>query len=155
VLSRHEVEGAPDPAEVLKEYASKIEAMKPNRRVFIIDAAKLREVYAKLLDVYGEEGVYLSTLVGVDRPEQNIIELNYFIHIIPRGETIVLRTYVNRQDPRIRSLAGLTGTLSGEFETYDLLGVVFEGNEWLRRGFFVPADVVEKGVYPLRKDAKV
>jgi len=155
VPSRQEVEGALDPAEVLKEYTSKNETMKPSRRVFIIDAAKLREVYARLVDEYGEENVYLSTLVGVDRPEQNIIELNYFIHIIPRGETIVLRTYVNRQDPRIRSLAGLTGALSGEFETYDLLGVVFEGNEQLGSGFFLPADVVGRGVYPLRKDAKV
>jgi len=155
VPSKQGVEGVPDPAEVLKEYASKIETMKPNRRVFIIDAAKLREVYARLVDEYGEENVYLSTLAGVDKPEQNVIELNYFIHIIPRGETIVLKTFVNRQDPRIRSLAGLTGALSGEFETYDLMGVVFEGNEQLKRGFFVPADVVEKGVYPLRKDAKV
>ncbi|MEM1833075.1 MAG: NADH-quinone oxidoreductase subunit C [Desulfurococcaceae archaeon] len=45
--------------------------------------------------------------------------------------------------------------MSGECETHDLLGVVFKGNPYLKRGFFVPKDIVDLKEYPLRKDSKV
>jgi len=148
-------ESARDPEELLRDFTLKVDVMRPNRKVFFVEASRLREAYEKLVNEYGEENVYLSTLAGVDKPEQNVIELNYFIHIVPRGETIVLKTTIPRSEPRVQSLAGLTHALSGEFETYDLLGVVFEGNKWLKRGFFVPLDIAERGIFPLRKDAKV
>jgi NADH:ubiquinone oxidoreductase subunit C len=47
------------------------------------------------------------------------------------------------------------GALGGELEAYDLMGVTFEGNNRLRRGFLAPEDMVEKGIYPLRKDSGV
>ncbi|MEM4663888.1 MAG: NADH-quinone oxidoreductase subunit C [Desulfurococcaceae archaeon] len=49
----------------------------------------------------------------------------------------------------------IPGLLAGERETYDLLGVVFNGNPLLKRGFFVATDVAEQGKYPLRKDSGV
>ncbi len=146
----------PDPVEVLRGIAEEAGIVKPNRKAFRIDAAKLRDVVLKLRQVYGEDGVYLATIVGVDLPEENTIEVNYFIHLIPRGETIVLRTKTNRDDPRLPTLIDiLPGALAGECETYDLLGVVFEGNPYLRRAFFVPQEVASQGIYPLRKDAAV
>ena len=85
-----------------------------------------------------------------------MIEINYFINIITLKQTIALRTRVPRDNPRIPSLLDLLpGALAGECETYDLLGVIFEGNQYLRRTFFVPIDVAQQGIYPLRKDAKV
>ncbi len=142
-----------DPTEVLKGLFRELITIKPNRRVFIIDAEKVRIAIIKLREAYGETSVYLSTLAGVDKPDKGVIELNYFIHIIPRAETIVLRTTISRDNPRISSVLDiLPGAFSGECETYDLLGVVFEGNPFLKRTFFVPSEVVEKGVFPLRKE---
>ncbi|HDJ83527.1 MAG TPA: NADH-quinone oxidoreductase subunit C [Desulfurococcaceae archaeon] len=130
--------------------------MKPNRKIFHIEASKIRDVVKRLIDVYGAESLYLSTIVGVDKPNENVIEINYFINIITLKQTIALRTRVPRDNPRIPSLLDLLpGALAGECETYDLLGVIFEGNQYLRRTFFVPIDVAQQGIYPLRKDAKV
>jgi len=145
-----------DLRDVLKEFILQEETMKPNRKIFHIEASKIRDVVKRLIDVYGAESLYLSTIVGVDKPNENVIEINYFINIITLKQTIALRTRVPRDNPRIPSLLDLLpGALAGECETYDLLGVIFEGNQYLRRTFFVPIDVAQQGIYPLRKDAKV
>jgi len=106
-------------------------------------------------DSYGGE-VYLSTIAGVDKINENRFELNYYVHIVPLSKTIVIRTYIPRDNPKIDSVLDIfPGALSGECETYDLLGVEFIGNSYLKRGFFVPKDVYSQNIYPLRKDAKV
>jgi NADH-quinone oxidoreductase subunit C len=83
------------------------------------------------------------------------MELNYFISVLPRREIIVLRVQIPRVQPVIDTLIDIIpGVFAGESETFDLLGIQFNGNSFIKRGFFVPEDVTNKGVYPLRKDAK-
>jgi NADH-quinone oxidoreductase subunit C len=126
--------------------------VKPNRRVFTLEPSRVRSVFLDLVRERGQEGFYVSTIVGVDLKEEGLIRVDYFVVLLPEEETVVLRTAVPRDNPVLDSIVDIVpGALSGELETYDLLGVVFRGNPYLKRGFFVPSDVAEKGVYPLRR----
>jgi len=130
--------------------------VKPHRLIYVFESGKIRELFTKLIDLAGVEGFYVSTIVGTDLMKDGKIRLDYYVVFLPQEETIVFRTFLPRENPEIDSLLDIIpGVLSGECETYDLLGVVFKGNPALKRGFFVPKDVYEKGIYPLRKDAKV
>ncbi|MGC9011889.1 NADH-quinone oxidoreductase subunit C [Thermogladius sp.] len=117
-----------------------------------MEPSRVRSVFLDLVRERGQEGFYVSTIVGVDLKEEGLIRVDYFVVLLPEEETVVLRTAVPRDNPVLDSIVDIVpGALSGELETYDLLGVVFRGNPYLRRGFFVPSDVAEKGVYPLRR----
>ncbi len=130
--------------------------VKPHRPIYVFEPGKIRELFTKLIDLAGDEGFYVSTIVGTDLMKDGKVRLDYYVVFLPEEETIVFRTFLPRENPEIDSLLDIIpGVLSGECETYDLLGVVFKGNPALKRGFFVPKDVYEKGIYPLRKDAKV
>ena len=130
--------------------------VKPHRPIYVFEPGKIRELFTKLIDLAGVEGFYVSTIVGTDLMKDGKVRLDYYVVFLPEEETIVIRTFLPRENPEIDSLLDIIpGVLSGECETYDLLGVVFKGNPALKRGFFVPKDVYEKGIYPLRKDAKV
>lgn len=145
-----------DIEEILSSYMIGRDIVKPNRPRFHIDASNLRNAIISLKQRLGEESLYISNIIGTDKVSEGLIEINYFIHIIPLGNTIVIRVTVPRDKPQLPSLIDvIPGALSGECETYDLLGVEFIGNKFLKRGFFVPIDVASRGVFPLRKDAKV
>ena len=145
-----------DIEEILSQYTIKKEVIKPNRNKYYINPDKLREAIESLKRKLGEESLYLSTIVGVDKIEEGVIEINYFLHIIPLATTIDLAVKVPRNNPKVPTIIDiLPAAYAGECEAYDLLGVEFIGNNYLKRGFFVPADIASKGIYPLRKDAKV
>jgi len=146
---------AEDLDSILKPYTIKKDVMKPNRDVYTVDAKNIREVMKNLKNIYKED-LYLATIVGVDKIKENLFELNYFIHIVPLGKTIVIKTYISRNEPKIDTILDIfPGAYGAEAEIYDLLGIEFIGNNYLRRGFFVPADVVSQNIYPLRKDVQV
>jgi len=140
----------------LKEYVIKSYTMKPNRVVVEVEASKIRDIFVKLVEVLGKGSFYLATIEGTDLPEKNLIRIDYFINSFKHDTYLVLRAYMPRENPVIPSVIDLIpGALAGELETYDLLGIIFEGNTHLRRSFFVPEDVSSKGIYPLRKDSGV
>ncbi len=146
----------PERLKFLSDLVKQVYTLKPNRIVLEIDKENVRKVFESLLDHLGDTGFYLAVITGTDYPDKNMIRLDYYVITHPDKEVYVFRTWLPRDDPRIPSLIDiLPAALSGECETYDLLGVFFEGNPYLRRGFFVPPDVYEKGIYPLRKDAEV
>ncbi|RLG83559.1 MAG: NADH-quinone oxidoreductase subunit C [Thermoprotei archaeon] len=154
---RKEVE-VPEELEFAKEYIEKSYLMKPNRIVIEIKPEKIREFLTQLSKTLEDRGkkFYLSTIAGTDLIDKNVIQLDYHLIILPPGQGIVVRTYLPRDNPRIDSILDLIpGAFSGECETYDLLGIVFEGNKYLKRGFFVPIDITEKNIFPLRKDSGV
>ena len=147
---------ADDPAKVLEGLAKPSGVVKPDSLVFEIEPSKVKEAIKKLESSYGFTWLYLSNIVGTDFKDDGVIRIDYFINIYSIDKYIVLRTFLRREDPRIESILDeLPGALSAECETYDLLGVVFEGNPHLRRSFFVPTDIAEKGIFPLRKDSGV
>jgi len=140
----------------LKGYAIKSYVMKPGRVVVEVEASRIRDVIVKLAEALGRDSFYLSTIEGTDFPERKLIRIDYFLNVFKHNAYLVLRAYLPREKPVIPSVIDLVpGALAGELETYDLLGVVFEGNPYLRRSFFVPVEVASRGVYPLRKDSGV
>lgn len=142
--------------DLIGKYLLRDGVIKPNRPVFLFKSDEIRELFNELVNRLGGDGFYVSTIVGTDFPKENKIRLDYYLVILPEEETIVLRTFLPRDEPLVDSIADIChGALGGECEVYDLIGVVFRGNKALRRGFFVPLDLVEKGVYPLRKDSGV
>lgn len=142
--------------DLLGEYVTKSYTMKPNRVVIEVEASKLREVFAKLAEVLGKEALYLATIEGADLPERNLIRIDYFVNVFKHNTYLVLRAYLPRENPVVPSVIDLVpGALAGELETHDLLGILFEGNNYLRRSFFVPTDISSRGIYPLRKDSGV
>jgi NADH-quinone oxidoreductase subunit C len=142
--------------ELLKKYAIEMGTVKPNRKVYVAEPANVRRIFEELIEKYGYEGFYLSTIVGTDLKEEGKMRLDYYLVLLPEEETVVIRTFLPRDNPVISSIVDIVpGALPGECETHDLLGVIFRGNPFLKRGFFVPSDIAERGVYPLRKDSGV
>ncbi len=142
--------------ESIEEYIVRKYEIKPMRLVIEVNSRDLRNIFVKLLNVLGDTGFYLSTIVGTDLIKENKIRLDYYIVLLPQENVVVIRTYISREQPIVPSIVDiLPGAYAGERETYDLLGVVFEGNKYLKRPFFVPEELVERGVYPLRKDSGV
>ncbi len=124
------------------------------RYVVVVKVERLKEVVKKLREL--SKGVYLSTISGVDLPEEGVIEVNYCFWSVDDKCMYVIRVRTPRNDPRVPSIVDVVpGANNGEMEAYDLLGVYFEGNPNLRRGFLVPDDIAEKGVFPLRKEVGV
>ncbi len=124
------------------------------RYVFEVSADRLREVITNLMSA--GINMYVSSISGVDYINEGIIELNYCLWVVDEKLMVVLKVKVPRDSPKVPTISDLIpGAINSELESYDLLGVVFEGNEKLRRGFLLPSELVSQGVYPLRKDFKV
>ena len=91
----------------------------------------------------------LSSLSGVDYPKTNTIQVVYHLYSYRHRHMIVLKVNANREDPVIRTVAGVWRAANWhEREIFDLLGVRFEGHPDLRR-LLMPEDWVG---HPLRKD---
>lgn len=142
--------------DLLKRYFVEEQLVKPNRKVYVFKSSDTRIFFRDLVDKVGYENLYVSTIIGTDLFKEGMIRLDYYVVLLPEEITVIFRTYIPLENPVIDSIVDIIpGVLSGECETHDLLGVVFRGNPYLKRGFFVPRDIVESVEYPLRKDSKV
>jgi NADH:ubiquinone oxidoreductase subunit C len=110
-----------------------------------------------------EEGFdYLSNLSGVDWLEEGKLEVVYHLYAMRRGEKtahgenpegplgpVVLKVQVDREQPVVPSVSSIwLSALWQERETYDLLGIRFDGHPNLKRIYLWD----EYEDYPLRKD---
>lgn len=100
---------------------------------------------------------YLSCLTGIDNgPEKGTMEVIYNLYSIPYNYHFTVRVIVDRNKggealPSVPTIADIWKSADWhERETYDLLGINFEGHPDLRR-LLMPSDW--EG-YPLRKDYK-
>ncbi len=138
--------------ELFKELGIEVRLVKPRRYQAFVDPDKLPEIVKKLVEAYKGQ-VYLSTIAAVDFIDDKIFELNYDMSIIPLKCILVLKTRVPRDNPKVPSLINiLPGARPHEMEAYDLIGVYFEGNPFMKKPFLVPDDL--SNVFPLRKDWK-
>ncbi|MDD4752718.1 MAG: NADH-quinone oxidoreductase subunit C [Desulfitobacteriaceae bacterium] len=93
---------------------------------------------------------FLADLTAVDYPER--MEVVYHLMNIKDAGLIRVKALLDKSDPKIDSVVFLWDTANVmERETYDLLGVIFEGHPDLKR-ILCPDDF--EG-HPLRKDYKV
>ena len=106
------------------------------------------EVLRALHDEPDLEFTVLADLAGVDTGTH----MQVVYHLWSAKTTDWLRVVADgmpRDDPRIPSLTGLwPGAEWMERETYDMFGIIFEGNRDLRR-IYMPPDYTS---FPLRKD---
>lgn len=100
---------------------------------------------------------FLSCITGIDNGiDKNTMEVIYHLYSIPYGHSLVLRVLLLRNTateppPTIPTISHIWAAANWhERETYDLLGIVFEGHPDLRR-ILLPANW--EG-FPLRKDYK-
>lgn len=115
---------------------------------------KIVEV-AKIMKELGFDHVVAVT--GIDFPDQQKIQVVYHVssYSVEDLQKIIfaIKTYVDYRDPSLPTLTQIwSSAWTGERETYEMLGVRFEGHPHLYR-LFLPEDF--EGVYPLRKDYKI
>jgi NADH-quinone oxidoreductase subunit C len=96
---------------------------------------------------------FLADLCGVDRglEEEPRFEVNYHLFSTTTFQRLRLKVLVNENDARVPSVTGVWRTANWhERETYDLVGVIFDGHPDLRR-ILLPDDW--QG-HALRKDRR-
>lgn len=97
----------------------------------------------------------LADLCGGDRgPEEDPrFEVNYHILGTAHHDRLRLKVLVSEDDPRVPTVTGIWKTADWhERETYDLVGVIFDGHPDLRR-ILLPSDFDGHALrkdYPLR-----
>ncbi|WMJ75554.1 NADH-quinone oxidoreductase subunit C [Cytophagaceae bacterium ABcell3] len=125
----------------------------------VIPASKLLEVCQVL---HAHENTYfdfLSCITGLDNgPEKGTMEVIYHLYSVPFNHHMVLKVILQRNNteevpiPAVPSLCNIWKTANWhERETWDLLGIRFEGHPDHRR-ILLPDDW--QG-FPLRKDYKL
>ncbi len=98
----------------------------------------------EFMEDYKSKGYYLSSITGVDMLDH--LEVIYHIHNYDTHEYIEVK--VSTQDGKVPSLTKLWRAADwDEREQYDLMGIIFEGHDNLRR-IFLPDEWVG---HPLRK----
>jgi len=114
---------------------------------YLVDPDKLSEVTTFVRDEIGFD--YLSSVTGVDYPDENILEVVYHLYKSTGGGALNLKVQVPRDDPVVPSLVPIfPGADLQEREIWDLLGIQFENHPDLRR------ILLWEGFdgHPLRKD---
>jgi NADH-quinone oxidoreductase subunit C len=91
----------------------------------------------------------LSCISGIDYPERQVIEVIYCLDSTVHRHWLIVKVALPRGDPRVRTVENVWRTADWhERETYDLLGVIFEGHHNLVR-ILCAEDWVG---HPLRRD---
>ncbi|GAC1351104.1 MAG: NADH-quinone oxidoreductase subunit C [Polyangiales bacterium] len=92
---------------------------------------------------------WLECLTGVDYPDKSQIHVIYHLYSYSHKHRFIFKCFLDRADPSISTLNDVWKTANWhERETFDLLGVIFEGHPDLRR-LLLPDDW--EG-HPMRKD---
>ncbi|KJE49705.1 MULTISPECIES: NADH-quinone oxidoreductase subunit C [Acidiplasma] len=114
---------------------------KGGMRVITLDKKDLIEAMTE----FKSQGYYLSSITGVDMKDH--LEVIYHLHNFDKNEYLGVK--VLTYDSKVPSLVGLWKAADwDEREQYDLMGIIFEGHENLRR-ILLPDEWVG---HPLRKD---
>ncbi|MBD3334297.1 MAG: NADH-quinone oxidoreductase subunit C [Candidatus Eisenbacteria bacterium] len=114
-----------------------------------VDPARIREICRFLHDDPELRFEWMMCLSGVDWPKENKLQVVYHLHSQEHGHKTVLKVSVPRENPRVPSVTPVYRFANWqERETFDLLGIIFEGHPDLRR-ILLPFDW--EG-HPLRKD---
>jgi NADH:ubiquinone oxidoreductase subunit C len=132
--------------------SAKIDYVRPKRVKITVPPDKIKVVALYIRDVLGFD--HLNVVGGTDYMQQQEFEVIYFVGSISmRGQqdlVVQLAERVKRDDPKVPSLTEVWGGAEyHERETFEMLGIVFEGHPDLRR-LLLPEDWND--IPPLRKD---
>ena len=92
---------------------------------------------------------FLTTLCGIQTPDEKHLGVIYHLHNMPKNLRIRVKTFFPMSHPEIPTATDLwLGANWMERETYDFFGVKFKGHPNLKRIL----NVDEMDIYPLRKE---
>ena len=133
--------------------STKVDYVRERRLKVTVSPADMKAVAVFVRDVLGFD--HIEVVGGTDYIQQNEFEVIYFVGSVstPGQEDLVvqLAERVKRDDsPKVQSLVDVwTGADYHERETFEMLGIQFEGHPDLRR-LLLPEDWDD--LPPLRKD---
>jgi len=132
--------------------SAKIDYVRPRRVKLTVPPDKIKVVALYVRDVLGFD--HLNVVGGTDYPQSKEFEVIYFVgSISTRGQedlVVQLAERVERDSPKAPSLTDVwTAAEYHERETFEMLGIQFEGHPDLRR-LLLPEDWDD--IPPLRKD---
>ena len=140
--------------DVISKFKVTGKAESETRGFIEVDKAKIVEVASYLKEVGFD---HVKSVTGIDYPEQNQFEVVYHISSYSNPDLtkviLALKTKTSYKDPVFPSLYSIWESVwTGERETYEMLGIIFDGHPELRRLFL---DEDFEGVHPLRKSFKL
>jgi NADH:ubiquinone oxidoreductase subunit C len=132
--------------------SAKVDYVRPRRVKLTVPPDKIKVVAFYIRDVLGFD--HLNVVGGTDYMQQQEFEVVYFVGSLSKpGQqdlVIQLAERVERESPKVPSLTEVwAGAEYHERETFEMLGIVFEGHPDLRR-LLLPEDWND--IPPLRKD---
>jgi len=132
--------------------AAKVDYVRAKRAKVTASPDSIKQVATFVRDQLGFD--YIGTVSGVDYPQQNLMEVIYFVGSVstPGQEDlqVCLAERVSRESPSVPSLVEVwPGAEYHERETFEMFGINFQGHPDLRR-LLLPEDWND--IPPLRKD---
>jgi NADH:ubiquinone oxidoreductase subunit C len=137
-------------SETHKDKVNSIDIFEDIRASILTKTENIIEVAEILRDEYG----FVIPIAGgaIDYPEENRMQMNYYLNNPDSNFIIIYRIDVNREKPVLPSMTLVWEAMSfHERETHEMFGIDFEGHPNLVP-LLLPPDW--KGGYPLRKDFK-
>ena len=143
--------------ELLSKFQDKVQLIyvKPRRIKVYVDPKNIVEVAAFLKNELGLD--HAESVGGTDYPNENVIEVIYHLNSYSREELapiiFALSTKTDRDSAYLPSLLPIFKSVEyHERETYEMLGVYFQGHPRNER-FILPEDWAD--IPPLRKDFRI
>ena len=136
--------------EAQKEIIESVDVFEDTRASIKAKKDKIIEAAEVIRDDYG----FVIPIGGgaIDYPEENRMEMNYYLNNPDSDFIIIYRIPVDREKPVLPSMTQVWEAMSfHERETHEMFGIDFEGHPNLVP-LLLPPDW--KGGYPLRKDFK-
>ncbi len=133
--------------QVMQEIKNKYPDVEVTENSLVIPVKLLLPVLKELRDQYKYN--FLTNETAVDYNEY--FEVIYNINALPGGETLMVKTRIDRESPEVPSAFEVwPGAIWQEREIYDLLGITFVDHPDMRR---ILLDDEFEG-HPLRRDFK-
>ncbi|MCW4050341.1 MAG: NADH-quinone oxidoreductase subunit C [Candidatus Bathyarchaeota archaeon] len=138
---------------VQKTLAEEIESVEQTNDNYVSMVVK-PDSFVKVAEMLRDKFGYVIPVAagGVDYPDENRMQMIYYLVNPKTRFTLTYRVNVSRDDPRLPTLTTVWDGMSfHEREAYEMFGIDFEGHENLVPLLLPPT---WKGGYPLRKDFK-
>jgi NADH:ubiquinone oxidoreductase subunit C len=142
---------------LVNEFGNKINVIyiRPLRMKIVVDSTDIVSVAIFLRDNLGFD--HAESVAGTDYPKDNQIEVIYHLGSYGKQELeahiMALTTRTSRDDARLPSLIDIFRSVEyHERETYEMLGVYFEGHPRNDR-FLLPEDWAD--IPPLRREFRI
>lgn len=134
--------------ELVKQFPSQVEPVEDQHETTIrVEAGQLVSVMRELKDNPAYDFKMLADLTAVENA--NDFEMVYHLMSVSDAGMLKVRVKLDKVAPRVPSLVAVwTAANVQERETYDLMGVIFEGHPNLKR-ILCPEDFAG---HPLRKE---